>query len=1255
MAINCTGGLSSSIEGYQIQGAQGIQGIQGAQGTQGLQGLIGPTGLPAPAANCDPIGPAPTRTANGNVAFNPTTGGSYSWADIEIDYSAHIDEIICQLHRLNDTHWSIKGLMEVLVQQVIQIRTDQDIMAQQQIKMATHQANMDASMASIRDNHDLIRIVQEHMRKLADTTGITTRSPYDYLYTYSTVRGLELDNISVGQAINTFNGLPAQTLASPSPEQMPPPASQLMWKGSWDETKTYVKDDIVFYGGKAYASVKTSVGAPPSDNKLWKSVEDTDVVKSEEPKEVWKGTWNKNTNYPAGSIVMFKEGLDQSHVSSLNDLITSTEEAKIYKAMENIPSFLTSNKKPNDPPDASGHSCWILVTKDEEFDPCNTSKANGIQIISTSGDFTCNDNSLNNLVIDSPVIVEKICYKIDDFVQMYKGLYSSSIYKAKAQELTPLYTSNNEYTTSNGDIRYGLARYPDHSGLAYWTTLSLQQGWGLNSPALVTAFFNALDVYVGFTRHLTQEKQFDNKSNGCGFLADPDGWSAGSIQNFVWTSRSIPNTLGISYPAWSQKMNTYAIWDSPGFYNPIIRPISGSDGVYNVAIGKPVKITVLGGPPNSIVHVAKSANVDGFFGFGYQAGSIINLTLTLDSEGNFVDQSNTFNMIGVATYVANFDSSYNILNGYSRTYIINALQTYVEPQIPSNPKGISYELVKQLNVGYEFSREVVINFPSDGTYIFQGWADNWGNITLDGVTVLNLDNNFLETSDPAIRAVPIKKGNHTVKLSAINYLQATAANPGGIGLSITSGGIGLIENHVGIKTYKIKTTNGINTFKLVNLDGTAINTTPGLAEGYVFNIEKKYPNYNTTEIEFKGCWEDCTIYKVHQMVLHSETTWISTKDNTGNEPKDGSRYWRHVTTEEAAFIDDPPTWKGAWSDENTYVKHSIVSYNDKSWISLKLVQSTPTPPSPDQAPLDWKEVNDDTIRCQVPEGVITDPEPPTIDENTDLNYRGTFNNENEYAAFDVVDTALDDLIFLDPPRINNLIPIEDIVVDGEEPPNEFFDEGQPYAVGDIVLFETNNEPPAYYVCVRPVLPSIYSSPNNKPEAWAKLLPQLKPNGQTYNPNDIVPLYDPNTGNLLIDPETGKTPMFLALKPTTTVPNSLEPISGWAKLIPPVDSNGNSIPGAIKFNVTDPYDTASSLLGTLWKDISEYSAGPPVNFVGPWDWRTYYNKDDVVIFCDILYKASEASIGAVPPYNINNIPDTTYPETKWIKLEIILRT
>ena len=1246
MAINCTGGLSSSIEGYQIQGAQGIQGIQGAQGTQGLQGLIGPTGLPAPAANCDPIGPAPTRTNYSGGSFGPD-GGSISWGDIEIDYSAHVDEIICQLHRLNDTHWSIKGLMEVLVQQVIQIRTDQDIMAQQQIKMATHQANMDASMASIRDNHDLIRIVQEHMRKLADTTGITTRSPYDYLYTYSTVRGLELDNISVGQAINTFNGLPAQTLASPSPAQMPPPASKMMWKGSWDETKTYVKDDIVFYGGKAYASVKTSVGAPPSDNKLWKSVEDTDVVKSEEPKEVWKGTWNKNTNYPAGSIVMFKEGLEGKHVNSLNDLVTSSAEAKIYKAMENIPSYLESNKKPNDPPDAAGHTCWELVTKDEEFDECATTPANGIQIVSISGDFTCEDNSLGSLVVDSPVVVKKICYTIDDFVQMYKGTYSTSVYKTRAQEIIPLYTGNDEYTVGT-DKRYAIARYPDHGGLAYWTTTSLQQGWSATGTELITAFFNTLDTIVGYTRHLNDEKAFDNTSNGCGFLADPDGWSAGTTQSFIWTSRIVPNTLGVGHPAWGTKMNTYAIWDAPGVYNPIFRPISGSDGVYNIGINKPIKISILGGPPNSTVQITKSANVDDFFGVGYVAGTVLSGTLTLDAEGNFVDASNFFSLVGVATYNVTFDSAFTVLNGYTRTYTVNVLQNYIEPQIPSNPKTITYDLAKQLNIGYEFSREVVINFPFDGTYIFQGFVDNWGKVTLDGNTVLDFNNNFLDTSDPVIKAVPIKKGNHIVKLFAINYGPQTSGNPGGIGLSIVSGGIGLIQDHKGTKTYKIKTTNGINSFKLVNLDNTEISTTPGLAEGYIFNIEKKSPNFNTTEIEFKGCWEDCTIYQVHQMVLHGETTWISTKDNTGNEPKDGSRYWRKVTTEEAAFIDDPPTWKGAWSDENTYVKHSIVSYLNKSWISLKLVQSTPTPPPPDLAPDDWKEVNDDTIRCQIPPVSAVEPEPEPTEEDTTLHYQGTFDNEAEYAPFDVVDTELDDLIFLDPPRIVNLVPIEDIVVNGEEPPNEFYDEALPYALGEIVKFPFDAAIPDYYVCVRPVLPS--DSPNNKPDAWAKLLPELKPIGETYNPNDII-------SNQVVDPDTGKAPLFMALAPTQTVPTGLDTIPGWAKLIPPVDSNGDTIPGAIKFNVDDPYDSndPGTLYSSIWKDISKYTAGPPVNFIGPWDWRTYYNTDDVVLFCDILYKATEPSIGAVPPYNINNIPDTAYPETKWIKLEIILGT
>jgi hypothetical protein len=1236
MAINCVGGLPSNIEGYQIQGAQGIQGIQGAQGTQGLQGLKGPTGLPAPSSTYTPIGSAPTRTANGNVAFDPVSGGSYSWSDIEVDYSAHIDEVINQLHRLNDTHWSIKELMEVLVTQVTQIRTDQDIMAQQQTLMAIHQANMDVSLASIRDNHDLIRIVQEHMRKLADTTGITTRSPYDYLYTYSAVRGLEIDGISVGQAINTFNGLPAQTLASPPPSQTPPPASQLMWKGIWDETKTYMKDDIVFHSGKAYTAVRKNVGSPPDDNKIWKSVVDMDVIKSEEPKEVWKGTWNKVTNYPAGSIVIFKDGLDEEHVNSLNDLLNSTAASTIYKAYDNIPAFITSNIKPTDPPDAAGHRCWLPVDYEEEaFDECATSEVKGIQIVSMSGDFTCPDNSLGKLQIDAPVVVRKICYKIDDFVQMYKGTYSTSVYKARAEEIIPLYTGNNEYTTSGGDTRYAIARNPDHAGLGYWTTLSLQQGWSASSTELVTAFFSSLDSIPNYTRHLTAEKSFDTTGNGCGFYADPDNWSAGNSQTFNWTSRTVPNTVGVGHPAWGPKMFEYAIWDAPNVYNPIWRPISGNDGVHNIGINKTIKISILGGPPNTVVQIAKSANVNNFFGTGYVAGTVLSGTITLDSEGKFEDATQFYPIIGVASYTATFDSTKTVLNGYTRTYTVNVFESYQEPQIPSDPKNSSYDLVKQLNVGYEFSRETVINFPFDATYIFQGWVDNWGKVTLDGETVLDFNNNFLVTSEPALKAVPVKKGNHVIKLFAINYGPQTEGNPGGIGLSISSGGIGKIIDHPSIKTYKIKTTNGTSNFRLVNLNGSDISTIPGSADGYIFNLEKVEPNANTTEVEFKGCWEDCTIYEVHQMVLHNEKTWVATKTNTGNEPNENSRYWRTITTEEAAFIDDPPTWKGAWNDETTYVKHSIVSFKDESWICNKLVSSVPTPPPPDETPNDWKIVDDDGIRCQMPFQEYVEPPVTPVEEDTTLTYKGTYSADEIYQPFDVVDTITDDLIFFDPPRIPRYEDIESILIDEEMPTVPSYDELIPYEIGDIVLFDPEDSTPlSYYIAGRPILPNIANSPSNNPTAWIRLIPELLPVGETYDPNDVVPRDDK---------------LYMATIPTTDPPPGTgePPVLGWVEILPTGIKNPEPY--------TDPNNPDPNNLSPLWKDISEYTAGPAVNFVGPWDWRTYYSANDVVLFCNILYKAVAPSIGAVPPYNITEIADTTYSEVKWIKLEIVIGT
>lgn len=64
-------------------------------------------------------------------------------------------------------------------------------------------------------------------------------------------------------------------------------------------------------------------------------------------------------------------------------------------------------------------------------------------------------------------------------------------------------------------------------------------------------------------------------------------------------------------------------------------------------------------------------------------------------------------------------------------------------------------------------------------------------------------------------------------------------------------------------------------------------------------------------------------------------------------------------------------------------------------------------------------------------------------------------------------------------------------------------------------------------------------------------------------------------------------------------------------------------------------------------------GRALEFIGDWDWRTTYQVNQVVIFVDVLYRAVAESIGAVPPYNITNIDDTAYAETKWVKLEVTL--
>ena len=1244
----------------QIQDVQGIQGIS----IQSMPLFTTP-------------GQATLFKADNTVAISGATGpgvttgggGSFTTTDIEFDYSPHLNAVILELHQLNKTHSEILKALTVLANNSNVMATNLANIADNQTVVAAKQTIIAEKQTSIADDTIRIRNVQERMRNLADTIGITTRSQFDYLHVHSTLKGLELDGQGVGDALRAFASVPSITAVDPPPEVLPPvKQSVLDWKGPWDEEKSYVTSDVVIQNGKSYISLRNNKGSPPGDNQIWKLLDEKSIIESEKPKEMWKGTWSKTKTYPAGSIVSYKPGLELNHINGLEDLEYDSTPARLFRALETVQAYDFSGVIPSNNIDINLEQYWESIEHDIKPDKAATVKLNSVQIIGSMGEIACEENQSALLEIDGPVIVEKVPFNIDHFVQQSKGSYAASVYKAKAQNIMPLYTSNDAYTLSSthteedldgnmiqvNDVRYGLARYPDYLGLKFWTDQSLSNNWSISSTPLLDAFFTAVDAIPGFNRHLRFDKKFYSGNTGAGFFDEPEDWVATSSSTFYWNSREISNAASITHPAWGAKMNSYAVWEAPGIYNPIIRPISEDNGTYNINVGKAIRISILGGPPNSTVAITKKANVNNFFYVGYIANTLLTGNVSLDATGSFVDTPQVLQNTGTITYTATFQNQYTILNGYTKNYIVNVGTNYPDPSIPSRVEDylqVDYDTVNKLNVGYEFTREVTINFPHDGIYVFQAWTDNWGKITFDGVKILDFNNNFHNSTGPATYGTKVKKGDHVVKLFCINYGAQTAGNPGGIGLTITSGGGGIIKNHSGSKRYKIKTTNQTNIFKMINLDGTDVITTYGSAEGYLFYVEKKMPNPNISEIEFKGCWESATVYKIHEKVLHNELTWIAIKENSNNEPLPDSRYWREITTEDAAFIDDPPLWKGAWNDETTYVQNSIVSYKDKSWIAQKLIQNVPKPPPPDLAGTDWKVVDDPAIHCEAPEAGAIEPPPAVIPEDSTLNYQGEFDPTKPYYSYDVLDTTGDDLIFADLPRIIDFEPIDSIVIKEEEPAYDEYSDLIPYEVGAVVTFDPEGDlGEGYYLCVKPALPDASFNPDNNPESWARLYPDTQPEDFEYGLNDIVPFIPPGSINKVA---------YIALKPTTSRPfiysdpdgdgvDTLERSPDWAEIDNTSVGTNNNI--GLKFASIDSLDNTN-----LFKSVRDYVAGLNLNFVGEWDWRTYYNISDVVVFCGVLFEAKENSIGAVPPYNIINIPDTLYPETKWIKLEIIVNT
>lgn len=64
-------------------------------------------------------------------------------------------------------------------------------------------------------------------------------------------------------------------------------------------------------------------------------------------------------------------------------------------------------------------------------------------------------------------------------------------YAALAADVATLYTSNNAYTLSSGQVKYGLYRRPDAGGLNYWVGQAIANGWTSSSQPLIDAILSS--------------------------------------------------------------------------------------------------------------------------------------------------------------------------------------------------------------------------------------------------------------------------------------------------------------------------------------------------------------------------------------------------------------------------------------------------------------------------------------------------------------------------------------------------------------------------------------------------------------------------------------------------------------------------------------------------------------------------------------------------------------------------------------------
>ena len=171
------------------------------------------------------------------------------------------------------------------------------------------------------------------------------------------------------------------------------------------------------------------------------------------------------------------------------------------------------------------------------------------------------------------------CYDINNFTDQYRGTYSFDVYRSRAQAIMTLYTSNSTYVLPSGQVRYGLFQYPDHGGLAYWTTSSLVQNQSPTSQAFYSIFFAAADAVPGFTRHLTANKSFDATSaSNCGFRDQPSGWDSSGMSGKI-IIRNFGNGQAKTVLKWQAGNNTNNT--STGYFSYNGDPVAIGNSITN--------------------------------------------------------------------------------------------------------------------------------------------------------------------------------------------------------------------------------------------------------------------------------------------------------------------------------------------------------------------------------------------------------------------------------------------------------------------------------------------------------------------------------------------------------------------------------------------------------------------------------------------------------------------------------------------------